>query len=939
MKTLTLLLALLAGSLAAPAYTVKGTVTDTGGESLPSASVRLLAAADSAVVNGTVSSAEGLFSFPNVKSGKYIVEVSYVGFATQARDIQVKGASLTLEPFRMADDAIMLRETTVVGIKTPVTVKEDTIEFNADSYRTAPNAVVEDLLKRLPGVEVGSDGSITANGQTVTKILIDGKEFFSDDPTVASRNLPVGMVDRLQVVNRKSDLARITGVDDGEDETVINLTVKKGMQNGWFGTVEGGYGSDDRYKAQFNINRFWNGNQITFIGAANNVNDLSFNDGTASRFRRFGGENGVTTSQALGVNFNVGRGEILRVGGDIMYSRSDRDTRQESTRQYLLESSGLYTSTGKIARDLGNNYRADFRVQWKPDSLNTVDFRPRFSYNHNNSWSRDSTLTSAGADGLDPISRSVNRSSARGDSWEASGSLIYNHRFRARRGRSLSLFVNYRYSNVEEQSDTYSWNQFYNYNDSVDLYDQFSTSRTLTNNVSARLSWTEPLGDPSRGNFLTVAYRFQYRWNDADKLVYDHPVSFPDGWDGPAVVDPSLVFSDDLSNQFRNEYMNQDIRAGFKHVSRSQTVDVGLSLVPQSSKSTDLINSARNIPRRDVLNFAPYLRYRWKPSKSQGMQVDYMGRSSQPSMTQLQPVADVSDPLNIVIGNPDLDPTFTHNVRVRYNNFSAEAQRSVMAMLDARVVQNSIVSKTTFDPGTGGRTTTYANVNGVWNVRAMNMVSFPFRNKHWTFNNHAMLYFSNAVGFTDGERNRSQSFQLDLRPGLAFRPDDFEAELRPRYTLQTVHNTVQESGNRTVHSYGGNLYLSYNTPVGIVLNSDLSFTATRGYATGFDENRWQWDASIAYEMLRDRSLTLSLKAYDILGQQSNIRRTTNANYIDDVRTNSLGRYVMVTLSYKFNTFGKGNMPQDRNEYRFGPGGPPPGGRPPGGRPPGGRPPF
>ena len=202
-----------------------------------------------------------------------------------------------------------------------------------------------------------------------------------------------------------------------------------------------------------------------------------------------------------------------------------------------------------------------------------------------------------------------------------------------------------------------------------------------------------------------------------------------------------------------------------------------------------------------------------------------------------------------------------------------------------------------------------------------------------------MLYFSNAVGFTDGERNRSQSFQLDLRPGLAFRPDDFEAELRPRYTLQTVHNTVQESGNRTVHSYGGNLYLSYSTPVGIVLNSDLSFTATRGYATGFDENRWQWDASIAYEMLRDRSLTLSLKAYDILGQQSNIRRTTNANYIDDVRTNSLGRYVMVTLSYKFNTFGKGNMPQDRNEYRFGPGGPPPGGRPPGGRPPGGRPPF
>lgn len=931
MKQLTLLLAFVLGTASAMAYSVSGLVTDTGAEPLPSASVRLLAAADSAVVNGTVSADNGQFKFPNVKNGRYIVEVSYVGFATQFRDIRVKDVSLNLEPFRLSEDAIMLKETTVVGIKTPITVKEDTIEFNADSYRTAPNAVVEDLLKRLPGVEVGSDGSITANGQSVTKILVDGKEFFGDDPTVASRNLPVDMVDRLQVVNRKSDLARITGVDDGEEETVINLTVKKDRNNGWFGTIEGGYGTDDRYKGQFNINRFWNGNQVTLIGAINNINDLSFNDGTASFFRRFGGQNGITTSQALGVNFNVGNGEILRVGGDIMYSRSDRDTRERSSREYLIDGYTPYSSTGKIARDIGNNYRADFRIEWKPDSLNTLDFRPRFSYNHNNSWSSDSSLTAAKLDGSDPITRSVNRSNSHGDSWQASGMLIYNHRFRSRAGRSLSLFVNYSYNNVKEHSDTYSWNQFYNYNDSVDLYDQFSTSRTLTNNVSARLSWTEPLGNPKNGNFLTVAYRFQYRWNDADKLVYDHPVSFPEGWDGPVIVDPSLVFSDDLSNQFRNDYMSQDIRAGFKHVSRDQTVDVGLSLVPQSSKSTDLINSARNIPRRNVLNYAPYLRYSWKMSKTKGLNIDYMGRSSQPSMTQLQPVADVSDPMNIVVGNPDLDPTFTHNVRLRYRNFSPEAQRSIMAMLDARLVQNSIVSKTTYDPTTGGRTTTYANVNGVWNVRAMNMISFPFSNKSWTFNNHAMLYFSNAVGYNNGERNRSQSFNFNIGPGIAFRPDYFEAELRPRYSLQTVHNTVKSAGNNTIHSYGGNLYLSYTSPFGVTINSDLSFTATRGYSAGFDENRWQWNASISYSMLRNRSLTLSLKGFDILNQESNIRRNITANYIDDVSTNSLGRYVMMSLTYKFNTFGKGDQPQNRNS--FGPMGPPPG------APRGGRRPF
>lgn len=926
---------LLAGTADLIAYTLRGTVTDTEGEPLPGASLRLLASRDSTIVKAAVAESTGAFKLDGIRAGRYIVEASYVGYVAAMRDIDLRG-DMRLDTIALREDAIMLRETTVVGIKTPITVKEDTIEYNADSYRTAPNAVVEDLLKRLPGVEVGSDGSITANGQTVSKILVDGKEFFSDDPTVASRNLPVNMVERLQVVNRKSDLARITGVDDGEDETVINLTVKKGMQNGWFGTIEGGYGTNDRYRGQFNINRFWDGNQITFIGALNNVNDLSFNDGTAGRFRRFGGNNGVTTSQALGINFNVGRGEIFRVGGDVMYSRSDRDTRERQSRQYLLENSTPYSNSSKDSRDLGNNVRADFRIEWKPDSLNTLDFRPSMSYNHNNSWYISDALTSGGEDGSDPVTASVNRSNSHGDSWTARGTLIANHRFASRPGRSVSLFVNYSYSNVTENSDTYSWNQFYKQDDDIDLYDQFSTSHTLTNNVSARLSWTEPIGRPSAGNFITVAYRFQYRWNSADKLVYDHPVTFPDGGGDP-IVDPDLVFNDDLSNKFRNNYMNQDVRVGFKHVTRKGSIDVGLSAVPQRSTSIDLINSARNISR-SVFNYAPYLRYRWKPSKTRSLNVDYMGRSSQPSMAQLQPVADMSDPLNVVIGNPDLKPSFTHNMRVRFQNFSPEAQRSIMAMLDARVVQNSIVSMTQYDPTTAARTTTYTNVNGVWNVRAMNMVSFPFSNKSWTFNNHLMLYFSRTVGYNNSLRNASESFSVNLSPGIAFRPDNFELELRPRYSLQNVHNTVQVTGNRTVHSYGGMMYVSYTTPVGLILNSDLGYTATRGYARGYDENRWEWNASISYELLRSRSLTLALKAYDLLNQQSNIRRSVTANYIDDTSTNSLGRYVMFTVAYKFNTFGKGNMPQDRNEMR-GPAGPPPG-APRGPRPPHGvRPPM
>lgn len=327
----TFLIILMLSAFAARAFNITGTIVDEFDEPLIRATVRLLATSDSTAVKGVLTNDNGRFTLTDIKDGRYILEASYVGYNPIHRPVRVNGKNLAAGTIKMQENAIALKETTVVGIKTPVKVMEDTVEFNADSYKTQPNAVVEDLLKRLPGVEVDSEGKITHNGKEITKILVDGKEFFSDDPKVASKNLPVNMIEKLQVVDRKSDLARLTGVDDGEDETVINLTVKKGMQNGWFGTVEAGYGTDSRYKGSFNINHFWDGNQITFLGGLNNVNDLNFTDGGAGRFRRFGGNNGISRSNAFGVNFNIGKEEKFRIGGDVMYSNSRRSstTRQE----------------------------------------------------------------------------------------------------------------------------------------------------------------------------------------------------------------------------------------------------------------------------------------------------------------------------------------------------------------------------------------------------------------------------------------------------------------------------------------------------------------------------------------------------------------------------------------------------------------------------------
>lgn len=915
---LALLLTLLAVSVSTSiAANITGIVKDLDTkEPLLEAAVKLVTANDSSFVAGTTTDIDGKFSLTGVKAGKYLLTVSYIGYADIEKPVTVGSSNLRLGVLSLKEASHMLGEVSVVAVKTPIKVMEDTVEYNADSYHTQPNAVVEDLLKRLPGVEVGTDGSITANGKTISKFLVNGKEFFSDDPQVASKNLPANLVDKLQVVDRKSDMARLTGVDDGEDETVINLTFKKGMDQGWFGTAEGGYGTDDRYMGSFNVNRFWNGNQITLLGNFNNTNQIGFTDSNGSRFRRFGGNNGITESRALGLNFNVGKEEIIRVGGDIMWSNTDAKTITKQERQYLFEDYSTYSKIDKAVRDRGNNFRGDFRVLWKPDSFNTLEFRPNFSLNFNKS--NDNEVTSYFNSSMDKVSDNTARSYSKGDSYEFGGRLIYSHNFKRHRGRSFSISGQYRYSNVTETGT--SINDFIRYimeedpdntEDSSELLNQYSDNHTWSNRVMGQFTWTEPLGNVANGNFLTFSYRMNYRWNNADKLVYDIPDDYEYDIMPPVILNPDGTFTTeepnpDYSNRYRNNSFNQNIRLGYKKVTKNANMEVGLALVPQMTKSIYLDNSAKNIDRW-VWNYSPFLRYRYKFGKRSSIQLNYRGNSSQPSMAQLQPVADISNPTNIIQGNPNLDPSFSHSINIRFQDFNMDSQRSLMLMGDFQITQNSIISKSTyFDDGK--RQTTYVNVNGVWNGRLMNMFSMPLRNKKWSVSNHVFVNANHNIGFNNGLRNTSLSFRINESPGITFRPDHFELELRPRYSVQTTHNSVQKNANQTVHSYGGRFDGTYYTPWGLTLQSDINYSATSGYAAGYDTRTWMWNATISQQFLRNKALTLSVKAYDLLNQRKNIRRNVTANYIDDTRYNALTRYFMVTLSYRFNTFGKGNEP-------------------------------
>ena len=947
-------------STTSAAITISGRAIDSNDKSgLAGATVKLLRAnRDSTIVKGVSTDEEGYFWLTGVGVGRYVISISYIGYKNADKNANVgrNTTNLKLGEIALEPSSIMLKEAVVTAVKTEIVVKEDTVEYNADSYKTQPNAVVEDLLKRLPGVEVGTDGKITANGKEVTKILVDGKEFFADDTKVGTKNLPVNIVDKVQVVDRKSDLARLTGVDDGEDETVINLSVKKGMNNGWFGNVSAGYGTDDRYEASFMVNRFSDGDQFTILGGGNNTNNMGFTNGAASRFSRFGGNNGINTNQNIGFNFNVGSkdSEKFRAGGNMMYSHSDQDSRSRNDKQYLFTDSTSYSNSRTSSRDESHNVSGRFRLKWEVDSFNTLEFRPNFSFNFNESNKVDSTHTLDG--NMRDVNYSYNHDKSDGKSYEFGGQLVYNHKVKSHPGRSFSVQVRYNFSDVDEDGTSFTKNRYYLFDDSTQVISQIDDNHRWNNNIQGRVTWTEPLGDVKKALFLDVAYRANYRFNNADKLVYDVPYNnnspeaeearrisrynyllgsndvinyIKENYSSFALTNPTLlkqlledelamgnpVLNEDDSNRFRNNFFSQTLEIGVRKVTKELNASAGVSFNPSMSSSKNLTNDDKSIPTRWVFNVAPYARVRFKMSKTRSLQLDYRASTSQPSMNQLQPVADMSNPLRIVQGNPDLKPSFTQRFNMRFNDFNQEAQRSLMATVSAQYTLNSIISMTDYNSETGGQITTYGNVNGVWNAFAMGMISVPLSNKKFYFSSHLNTRYSSTVGYNNKEFNRSGSLSLNLSPGLTFRSDLVEIQLRPNYNLQTTHNTVNTKNNLTVHRYGAMANGSLTLPFGVSLNTDLNFSASKGYTDGYDTEQWLWNASLSYEFLKNRQASITARVYDILGQKKSISRSVNANYIQDSEYNSLTRYAMVTFAYRFNTFGSNsNIPAGARNY-------------------------
>lgn len=885
---------------------VTGRVSDTSGQPLPGVSVQLTQFPDTLQKALVITDSKGGFRLPRVQEGNYALRLSMVGMdpVTKTFSIADTTRTLSLGDVTMTEEAVTLKEAVITATKAAVVAKQDTIEFNAGSYKTQVNSNVEDLLKKLPGVEVSSDGSITSGGKTVTKILVDGKEFFGDDTKMATKNLPSELVDKVQVVDRKSDFSRLTGVDDGEEETVINLTVKKSMKNGWFGTISGGYGTDNKYDGSFNISTFTNNNQISFVGGANNTNNLGFSDAGRGRFMNFGPSGGITTSQRFGVNFNLGKSEKFRVGGNIFYTHSDREATSATNSQYLFPDSVSYQNQGSYSRDRGHNVRGDFRIEWKIDENNTIDFRPKFSFNSRNSEMNDTSFLRAGDALRSLVNSNENMRFNHGTSWNAEGDLIYNHKFANHKGRSFSVRVNYAFSDTKQRST--SWNDIIYYlqqDDSETLY-RYIDNHQWNNTIGARATWTEPLGDVTRGNFLQFSYNFKYQFNNADKNTYNIPIPenlenfVPQNYD---YLPDGAVLDTDISNRFRNRFQSHELRVGYKKVTKKMNLEAGMVFAPSSSMSTDLLNSMRNVPQHWVWNVAPYARLRFKFSKTKSLRINYRARTSSPSLTQLQPVADVSDPLHITVGNPDLKPSFTQSLGFDFHNYNEDRQQAMFAMLRGQYSTNVIVSRTVSDRETGVRTTTYANANGNMSIFGAFMINQPFRNRKWRYSARANANYSSNAGYINGDFNRSGNLRVSPSVGLTFTCDVFQMSVNPTYSFNMATNSLPMQKNQYTHNYGFFTDATLYLPFGLELSTDLSFDKSTGFSSGFNQESWLWNAQLSYSMLRDKSLTFSVRAYDLLAQKKNISRSVSANQITDSRYNDLTRYVMFGVTWTFNT--------------------------------------
>ena len=914
---------------------------------------------DSTYVTGAISNEKGLFHLHAPENGKYLLKITSVGYKPTVKRVVIEqDKNLALGNVVVGADAIMLKGAVVTAMAQKVTLKEDTFVYNSAAYRTPEGSVVEELVKRLPGAEVSDDGTIKINGKEVKKILVDGKEFMTGDTKTALKNLPTSIIDKIKAYDEKSDLSKVTGIDDGEEQTVLDFNVKKGMNKGLMSNIDLGIGNKDRYSARGMGGYFNSNNRFMLFGNANNTSDRGFGGGGPRR--GFGGGNGLNASKMLAANYNYEEKNKFKFNTSLRWNHSDGDVWSRRSSENFMGSSSSFSNSLNQNFSRSDSWNGNIRLEWMPDTMTNILFRPSISWTTNDSRSTgisasynqdpyqysDDPLSDEGIEKMDEVDAVINRqksvSLSNSKNNNISGMLQLNRKLN-NKGRNVTLRMDAKYTDKDNKSISLQNAHLYLVQNEAGLDSTYQTNRyNLTPSkdysYSAQATYSEPLW---KATFLQFSYKFTYSYSKSDRSTYDFSKYSFDGINPEygawgyylGRLDGGLGdYRDDKLSRY-SEYRNytHDIQVMMRFVRQKYNLNFGVMIQPQRSKFIQDYQGKYVDTVRTVTNVSPTLDFRYRFSKMSNLRVNYRGTTSQPSISQLLDITDNSDPLNISKGNPGLKPSFTQNFRLFYNNFVQNHNKGVMTFINFSTTNNSISNKVTYDEKTGGRITRPENINGNWNVMGAFMFNCSIDSAGvWNINTDTNLGYNHYVSYLsldksqDSQKNTTQNTTWNERLSLSYRNDWLELSLDGTLAYNHAKNKLQPNSNLDTWQFSYGPSMTLTAPWGTSLNTSLSCSSRRGYSdASMNTDEFVWNAQLSQGFLKGKPLTVMFQFYDLLHQQSTFSRAISSVSRTDTEYNAINSYAMLHVVYRMNLFGgkdarKGNReegPGGRPDFR------------------------
>jgi len=940
-----LVLSMVSAAVYSQTISLKGKLADKNDKTaLAGATVKLVSQKDSTISKTLVTDSKGDFEFTNLEPGTYVVKISSSGYEKIEQKIALQASNKEAIPFTLTRMATELAGITIIATAPPVKQKGDTSEFSASQFKVNPDATAEDMIKKLPGLTVAKDGTVTAMGEQVKKVTVDGKDFFGDDATAALKNLPAEVIDKIQVFDRLSDQAQLTGFDDGNSIKTVNIVTKSGIKNGQFGRIYAGIGTDDRYTAGGNVS-FFNGNRrLSLVGNFNNINLQNFSSqdllgvtssggggrgggGRGGGGGNFGGgsdnfnvgqSSGISKTNAAGINFSNVYGKKLTVTGSYFFNNSTNTNQSLTNKATVIGDSILHSIQNSTSTSQNTNHRINMRLEYKIDSANSLFIIPSLSFQKNNSSSFSNSQSFYNLN--DSTNNSASRNTSDRNGYNLRNNILFRHSF-PKRGRTISLGFNTAWTKNNSEGIADATYRFYKPVVTDSIANRFIDNATNGTTIGGTIAYTEPVGKKGQ---LQFDYSPTVQKNKADQQTFRY--------DGQKYS----LFDTTQSNRFDNTITTNNIGVNYRlGQSRDEQLSFGVNF--QHSR----LESQRTFPTATAVdqtfsNFLPNLMWRKKLSAVSNVRVFYRASTNFPSISQLQDVVNISDPLNVSSGNPDLKQSYTHFISGRYSYTNSKTSRSFFANLFLQtasdyitnaiyIPRNDSVIQQNIKLVSNSQFVKPVNLDGYRSLRTFFTYSMPLKFIKTTLNVNAGFGYSKAPGLVNYQKTATDNYTYNTGVVLASNISeyvDFNISYSANFNNSDTKGGKSTSSNKYINQVAG-AQVNLLSKKGWFLQNDVSGNAYTGLSAGLNQSFWLWNAAIGKKILKGQSGEIKLSVFDLLKQNQSISRTITGPVTEDIQTQVLQQYFMLTFTYKLKNFGTPAARQ--NNFNRGGGGQGPGG--------------